>query len=179
MAEEEILEVVDEEGEPVDQAPRSRVHAEALPHRVVHVILSDGEGRVWLQQRAETKETYPSRWTSSASGHVPAGQTLRQAARREVAEELGVQAPPLSYAGWVYVEDLDVGEREFSHVFAGVQASEPEPDETEVAAVASFEPHEIEERIGVAPGAFAKTFREVWAAARSGRLETDAQRMDV
>lgn len=176
---EEILVVVDEDDEPVDEAPRSTVHEEVLRHRAVHVLLAGADGRVFLQKRADTKRTYPSRWTSTASGHVPTGETLRAAARREVTEELGVEAPTLTYAGRLYVEDAEVGEREFTHVFAGRHDGSFEPDPDEVTQVASFEPHEIDQRLQVAPGAFATSFREVWRATQAGGLETDGRPLEL
>lgn len=175
----EVLLVVDEDDEPVDEAPRSRVHEQALCHRAVHVLLSDEEGGLWLQKRSEEKATYPSRWTSSASGHVPAGESLRGAAEREVEEELGVRAPLLAFVGRLYVEDLDEGEREFTYVFAGVHPGGFDPDEGEVAGVSVFDPHEIEERLQVAPGAFADTFRQLWREARADGLETDEGSLEV
>lgn len=177
--EEEVLLVVDEDDEPVEEASRSQVHEDQLHHRAVHVVLSDGEGGVWLQKRSEDKRRYPSRWTSSASGHVPAGESLREAARREVSEELGVEAPTLAFAGRLYVEDLEQGEREFTYVFAGVHPGGFEPDEREVASVSVFESHEIEERLTVAPGAFAASFRQLWESLRRGDLETDDERLTI
>lgn len=176
---EEILVVVDGDGQPVDEAPRSTVHEDQLRHRAVHVLLAAGDGQVFLQKRSGEKRTYPNRWTSSASGHVPAGETLREAARREVSEELGVQAPTLSYAGWLYVEDLDVDEREFTHVFAGRHEGGFAPDDEEVSRVAAFEPHEIDPRLQVAPGAFAASFREIWRATQAGGLETAARPLEL
>lgn len=175
----EILVVVDEDDEPVDEAARGRVHEETLPHRAVHVLLAAPDGRLWLQKRSEDKRTYPSRWTSSASGHVPASQTTREAARREVREELGVEAPTLTFVGSTFVEDLDVGEREFTHVFAGVCEGDFDPDESEVTRVAAFEPHEVEERLRIAPDAFAKTFQAIWEAAQDGKLETDERVLEI
>lgn len=175
----ETLVVVDEEDEPVTEAPRERVHAEELRHRAVHVLLADGEGRLLLQKRSDEKRTYPNRWTSSASGHVEAGESLREAARREVVEELGVQSPPLSYLGWIYVEDLDVGEREFTHVFAGQHSGPFEPDATEVTTVEAFESHEVGDRLQIAPEVFAASFQEIWTALRGGGLENDPGTLKV
>lgn len=177
---EERLAVVDEDDEPVDEAPRGEVHERALRHRTVHVLLANGDGRLWLQKRHESKRTHPNRWTSSASGHVRAGDGLREAARREVTEELGVPAPPLAYAGCLFWEDLDLGEREFSHVFAGVHGGPFEPNGDEVSGVAAFEPVEVDERLQLAPAVFADTFREIWAAGRAGDLEEgDLESLEV
>lgn len=178
-SEDEVLVVVDEDDEPIDEARRDEVHAQQLRHRAVHVLLSDEQGGLWLQKRSEAKDTYPSRWTSSASGHVPAGDDTREAARREVEEELGVEAPVLTFVGRTYVEDLDEGEREFTYVFAGVHPGGFTPDEDEVAQVTTFDPHEIEERLRVAPGAFAASFQAVWQRARDGKLETEDGRLTI
>lgn len=171
--------MVDERDETVDEAPRSRVHEEALRHRAVHVLLADGDGRVFLQKRSSEKRTYPNRWTSSASGHVPVEDTLRETARREVREELGVEPPELAYVGWLYVEDLDAGEREFTHAFAGRHDGAFEPDGDEVARVDAFEPHEVDERLRVAPDAFAASFRQLWEKARSSGLETETRPLEL
>lgn len=171
--------VVDEDDEPVDRAPRQQVHEQALRHRAVHVLLADEEGRIWLQKRSAGKRTYPQRWTSSASGHVPAEETLREAAQRELDEELGVRCEALAYLGWLYLEDLALGEREFSHVFAG---SHPGPfalDEAEVAAVSSLQPDEVDERIEGQPEAFAASFCRIWQAARAGELHQQTERLHL
>lgn len=178
-ADDETLVVVDEDDEPVDEAARSEVHENQLRHRAVHVLLADEEGRVFLQKRSDAKRAYPNRWTSSASGHVPVGETLREAARREVEEELGVESPTLTYVGWLYVEDLDVDEREFAHVFAGNHSGPFEPDGDEVTGVEAFEPHEVAERVQIAPDAFAASFVEIWSAVRGSGLESDPGSLEV
>lgn len=115
----ERLDIVNEDDKPIGTASRRRVHEEALLHRAVHVLLVDGEGSLLVQRRSEQKRSYPGRWTSSASGHVPSGEPPVEAARREVREELGLEAPALEPIGKVRVEELDVGEREVTYVFAG------------------------------------------------------------
>lgn len=179
VSDEEILLVVDEDDDPVDEAPRSRVHDQALPHRAVHVLLADEAGRIWLQKRSERKRTHPGRWTSSASGHVPAADTLHEAALRETEEELGVSPAALAYLGWIYIEELDLGEREFSHVFAGTWNDAFAPDETEVADVQARGPAELDEQMDARPERFAASFREVWQAARRSELRGQTERLSL
>lgn len=83
---------------------RRAVHERQLPHRSVHVLLVDSRGRLLLQRRHRAKQTHPSHWDLSCSGHVeesdygPAGpdadldRVYAEVARREVEEELGVRA---------------------------------------------------------------------------------------
>lgn len=160
----ETLDVVNANDEVVSQAPRREVHEEALLHRAVHVLLVDGEGRVLLQRRSMDKRTYPGLLTSSASGHVPAGEEPRQTARREVEEELGLTPPELEPIGRLQVEDLDLGEREIVHVFAGRSPPDAkvEPDPDEVASVRWARPSTIRGWIEEDPGRLAGSFITVY-----------------
>jgi len=169
-ADEEILAVVNRADKPVDEAPRSQVHEEALMHRAVHVLVFDGEGNLLLQKRSEAKRTYPGCWTSSASGHVPAGQSPREAAAREAHEELGVDPGPLEHVGRTYVEDLNVGEREITHVFAARYHGEFDPDQDEVSEVRWFDVSHLVSELGSSPDRFAASMREVFELARRERL---------
>jgi 16S rRNA (adenine1518-N6/adenine1519-N6)-dimethyltransferase len=92
-ANEEIFDVVDELDRVVGQAPRSVVHAQKLFHRAVHIFVFDSRGRLLIQKRSARKDEYPLCYTSSASGHVSSGETYDETAPRELAEELGLEAP--------------------------------------------------------------------------------------
>jgi isopentenyldiphosphate isomerase len=82
---------------------RKEVHDARLVHRSIHVLLLDSRDRLVIQLRHRQKQTYPSHWDLSASGHVeesdyPAGpdddldRVYREVAARELEEELGVRA---------------------------------------------------------------------------------------
>jgi 16S rRNA (adenine1518-N6/adenine1519-N6)-dimethyltransferase len=90
---EEIFDVVNDRDEVIGQAPRSVVHAENLLHRAVHVFVFDSAGKLLLQRRSAQKDQYPRCYTSSASGHLGAGETYAAAAPRELEEELGLNSP--------------------------------------------------------------------------------------
>jgi 16S rRNA (adenine1518-N6/adenine1519-N6)-dimethyltransferase len=87
---EEIFDVVDEQDRVVGQAPRSVVHAQKLAHRAVHVFVFNSRGDLLLQKRSAGKDEYPLCYTSSASGHLSAGESYESAAPRELEEELGL-----------------------------------------------------------------------------------------
>ncbi len=90
---EEIFDVVDEQDQVVGQAPRSVVHAQKLLHRAVHIFVFNSRGELLLQMRSALKDEYPLCYTSSASGHLSAGETYEAAAPRELQEELGLSEP--------------------------------------------------------------------------------------
>ena len=74
----------------IGQAPRSRVHAEGLLHRAVHIFVLNSRGELLLQRRSALKDQSPLKLTSSASGHLGAGESYETAAIREMQEEIGL-----------------------------------------------------------------------------------------
>ncbi len=89
----EMLEVVDEQGRFIRLASRLECHSDpSLIHRSVCVLVLDPEGRLYMQKRSRSKARYAGMWDLSATGHVSPGETWEEAARRELAEELGIQA---------------------------------------------------------------------------------------
>ena len=48
---EEYFDIVDSRDHVVGRAPRREVHARALLHRAVHVLVFDSQGRIFLQKR--------------------------------------------------------------------------------------------------------------------------------
>ena len=84
----ELFDIVDAEDRVVGQAPRWQVHRENWLHRAVSIFVLNGKGELLLQLRTTTKDQYPHCYTSSASGHVDAGEEYDNAAVRELREEL-------------------------------------------------------------------------------------------
>lgn len=93
---EEIFDIVNKRDEVIGQLPRRVVHRDGHKHRAVHVLVFGSDGRIFLQKRSMTKDTFPGVWDSSASGHVDSGEDYDPCAVRELREELGVAltAPP-------------------------------------------------------------------------------------
>ena len=89
----EIFDVVDDADRVIGQASRAEVHATGLKHRAVHIFLFNHRGELFIQQRAATKDTFPGRYDSSASGHLGAGEDYDACAERELKEELGLAIP--------------------------------------------------------------------------------------
>jgi isopentenyldiphosphate isomerase len=89
---EELFPIVDEQGNMIGTALRSVCHdgKSMLLHPVVHLHVFNTKGELYLQKRSMTKDIQPGKWDTSVGGHVSPGESIDQALRREVMEELGL-----------------------------------------------------------------------------------------
>ena len=88
---EELFDIVDDNGNIIGTAPRSKCHGDpSLIHRTAHVFVFHPDGRqVLLQLRRKDKDIQPGKWDTSVGGHLDHGEDYETAARRELREELG------------------------------------------------------------------------------------------
>lgn len=165
MADEMLIQVT-EDDVVVGPVARSRVHGNpALIHRSVHVLVLGTDGRLLLQKRSLRKDTQPGKWDTSVGGHVGFGQSYEEAARREAAEELGLDlGTPDEGTELIFlypsrirnaVESENI--RTFLHVSAG--PFRPEPDE--IDELKFWTRSEIEAALG--QGLFTSNFEEEFA----------------
>jgi isopentenyldiphosphate isomerase len=96
MSDEELVGVLDEAGHEVSAVPRWVVRRDNLLHRATAVVVRDAAGRVYVHRRTDTKDVYPGLYDCCAGGVVAAGEDVDAAARRELAEELGIEGAPLT-----------------------------------------------------------------------------------
>ncbi|MEV4640699.1 isopentenyl-diphosphate Delta-isomerase [Actinoplanes sp. NPDC049548] len=133
-----LVELVDPDGLAVGESTVDEAHrAPGLLHRAFSVFLQDSAGRVLLQQRAAAKTRFPLRWANTCCGHPLPAEPLDVAAKRRLAEEVGVEGVELTEVGVYsyYAEDPATGrvEYEYDHVLVGhLDAGTtllPDPDE--------------------------------------------------
>jgi isopentenyl-diphosphate delta-isomerase type 1 len=86
----EYLDVVDENDNIIGKATRSEVHSTGKIHRAVHVFVFNFKGELLLELRPLSKKQYPGQWCD-VCGHVGAGESYEEAAKKELKEEIGVE----------------------------------------------------------------------------------------
>lgn len=88
----EMLPLVDEEGNIIGAATRGECHnGSMLLHPVVHLHVFNEKGDLYLQKRPVWKDIQPNRWDTAVGGHIDLGEHVEQALRREAKEELGIE----------------------------------------------------------------------------------------
>ena len=158
MTSEDVFDVCDEHDNVIGQQRRSIVHAKNLLHRAVHIWVWNSAGEFLLQLRTGTKDQYPSCYTSSASGHVDAGEDYETAAHRELAEELqltGELNPEIKLVA--------SDETAFEHTMLYSLRTEqiPEPDPVEIAEIEFWQFDAVVKQLSKTPEKFTPPFQQL------------------
>jgi isopentenyldiphosphate isomerase len=91
----ELVDLVDEHDRVIGQTTRREVRSQNLRHRGVGILCWNPRGEVYVHQRTATKDVFPALYDMFVGGVVGAGEAYAPAAKREVAEELGISGPAL------------------------------------------------------------------------------------
>ena len=84
--------LVDPKGKILGTEEKIAAHKKGLLHRAFSVFLFNHEGKVLLQQRADTKYHFGGLWSNTCCSHQRLEETSEQAAHRRLYEELGFDA---------------------------------------------------------------------------------------
>jgi 16S rRNA (adenine1518-N6/adenine1519-N6)-dimethyltransferase len=155
--------VVDKNDRISGYASRAEVHGNNLRHRAVHILIFNQAGDLYLQQRSRCKDRHPLKWDSSAAGHVTAGETYNETARRELKEELGVDVPLARIFKLAASARTD---HEFICGYCGVVSEDLAPNKCEIERGVFFAPAVIDGWTSARPDDFAPGFLECWKAYR-------------
>ena len=97
--EEELIVLVDEQGQPTGTAEKwSSHHADTPLHLAFSCYVFDDTGAFLTTRRALTKKVWPGVWTNSFCGHPAPGEVISAALHRRVRQELGVPLHDLRLA---------------------------------------------------------------------------------
>lgn len=87
----ELFPVVDPEGNVIGQTTRGEAHSGSkVLHPVVHLHVFNSAGELYLQHRPLWKDIQPDKWDTACGGHINLNESVEEALRREVREELGI-----------------------------------------------------------------------------------------
>ena len=147
MMEEEWFPLVNEAGETVGKATRKECHSGSkLLHPVVHLHIFDAGGRLYLQKRSMRKDIQPGKWDTAVGGHVGFGETIEEALRREVREELGIKEfVPEFVMRYVFESAI---EKELVNTFRTIYEGPFLPDREEIDEGRFWSLEEIEAALG-------------------------------
>lgn len=165
---EELFDVVDEQDRVLRQAPRSEVHTRKWLHRASHIFVFNSRGELLVHRRSAAKDECPLMYTSSASGHLSAGEGYEIAAVRELEEELGLTSP-IEYLAVIPANGAATS-YEHSGLFKTVTDDMPTFDPGEIESGEYLPLPEVARRVRETPELFTPCFLTLfnWYSQRFG-----------
>jgi isopentenyldiphosphate isomerase len=88
----ELVDVIDEAGNTIAVVTRREMRARRLPHRCTYVLVFNARGELFIHLRTPTKDVFPSYWDTCIGGVLAAGESFAEGVKREIGEELGIDA---------------------------------------------------------------------------------------
>lgn len=144
---EEWFPIVNEAGETIGKATRKECHSGSkLLHPVVHLHIFNDAGDLYLQKRSMTKDIQPGKWDTAVGGHVDLGETVEEALRREVREELGItDFIPQLITRYIFESEI---EKELVNSFRTIYNGTITPDPSELDGGRFWTATEIKDNLG-------------------------------
>jgi isopentenyl-diphosphate delta-isomerase len=170
----ESLILVDVDDKEIGFRSKADCHSgDGLLHRAFSVFLFNRQGQLLLQQRSEQKPLWPLYWANSCCSHPRQGESVLDAGRRRVLEELHLDCEPWFLYKFQYHADFDGqgAEHELCHVFAGLVDGEIAAHPDEIADWRFVDPATLTREIAADPDRFTPWLKLEWECILADHLE--------
>ncbi|MEQ8360583.1 MAG: isopentenyl-diphosphate Delta-isomerase [Cytophagales bacterium] len=133
MSQEHVI-LVDASDNELGTMEKMEAHQKGVLHRAFSVCIFNDKGEMLIQKRAAEKYHSPGLWTNACCSHPRKGETLYQAAKRRLEEEMGIKTNVEKAFTFLYKIRLDRGmiEHELDHVLIGKYNENPNINLAEV-----------------------------------------------
>lgn len=91
----EVMDILNEDGTKSGRCTtKQEIYEKGYWYRTVHIWIINDKHELLMQKRNPNKNTYPNLWALSLAGHVLKDETSKEAAVRELKEELDIDVKP-------------------------------------------------------------------------------------
>jgi len=161
----DLLILVNSADEEVGEADKLVCHdGQGMLHRAFSVLLFNDAGELLIQKRAAGKSLWGDYWSNSCCSQPRIGETMDEASRRRIWEELGLRADPQYLYKFEYHAqfDEDGAEHELCWVYIGRCDGEPVTNENEISEWRFVSVEALEQELENAPESFTPWFKLEW-----------------
>lgn len=162
----ELVDIVDDDDRVVRVVPRREMRAGRLLHRCSYVLVRRPDGSIHVHRRTDTKDSEPGAYDMLPGGVCAAGESYELCARRELAEELGIEGVTPVFA-FMHRYDGPEGHA-FGSVYEVIWDGPIREQPEEVAWSAWVTPAELDRMLVELP--FCADSREIYERWRADRL---------
>jgi isopentenyl-diphosphate delta-isomerase len=126
--------LVDEKDNVVGTMEKMEAHRKGILHRAFSILIFNSKGELLLQKRSAKKYHSGGLWTNACCSHPMPDESLRDATRKRLKHEMGIELQPEFAYKFIYETKLDRNliEHELDHVFTGVFDGDPAINQEEV-----------------------------------------------
>ena len=119
--------LVDEFDNAIGTMEKLEAHRKGMLHRAFSVLLFNSKGEILLQKRAVGKYHSGGLWTNTCCSHPLPGESINEATRRKLIQEMGIDLNPEFAYKFIYKTNLDDNliEYECDYVFIGTFDGNP------------------------------------------------------
>jgi isopentenyldiphosphate isomerase len=107
-SEQELVDVIDAQGNTIGVVTRKELRLRRLPHRCTYLLVFNRRGDLFVHLRTAGKDVFPSHWDVTVGGVLAAGESYESGALREAEEELGVEVQPHALFPFRYSDSASV-----------------------------------------------------------------------
>ena len=106
--------IVDDSDQIVGYRGKEQAYKERAMLRSVQIFVYNTKGELYIQKRGGNKLRYQGYFCASVAGHVEPGESYREAATRELREELGLKLKKVDDLKFIVKEKIPVGEDNYA-----------------------------------------------------------------
>lgn len=154
--------LVDENDREVGVMEKLEAHQKGVLHRAFSVLLFNSKSELLLQRRAAHKYHSGGLWTNTCCSHPSPGETLKDAAKRRLKEELNIEIADLEIINHIlYKVEFENGltEHEYDYILRGKWEYDPVLNPEEADQFRWISLAQLSEEVNKEPDKFTYWFR--------------------
>ena len=153
--------LVDEQDNVIGTMEKMEAHRKGVLHRAFSILIFNSKGELLLQKRSTKKYHSGGLWTNACCSHPMPDESMRDATRKRLMHEMGIELQPEFAYKFIYETKLDKNliEHELDHVFTGIFDGNPTINLEEVDDWKFMSIHSIRREIKAQPELYSSWFK--------------------